>query len=393
MTPRLFATPHRAWFFAGLMLMLLNSLYWTLQLLWPGFLPQAILPPGWVHAWFMLYGFLPFLMFGFLMTTFPAWMGQPAMTRVAYLGPLAAMSAAWLAIAMGLFLSKFLAMAGTCLFVGAWAWALWGLTSTMINADKSVIHARVTLVGLVLGLAGATLAVPLVANNDWRFFYAGTRIAVWGFMLPVFIAVGHRMIPFFTRCIDPDQPLYRPQWALWLQLLGCLLHLWLELRHFYQWLFLVDLPLMALALLHTVKWWPRLRQRNALLLTLHIGHAWLALALALYSIQSLVFWQTGEFVLGRAPVHALGMGFAGSMLLAMVTRVSQGHSGRALVMPPVAQLAFAGIQLACVLRIANELGGHSMNQAAVLIWLLCLLPWIVRNGLIYLRPRIDGQEG
>lgn len=392
-TLRLFSTPHRAWFLVGLLLLLLSSLYWALQLLLPGILPQTVLPPGWVHAWLMLYGFLPILMFGFLMTTFPAWMGQSALTRLDYLGPLAAMTAGWLATAIGLLCSKFLAMAGSCLFVGGWAWALWGLTSSMIGADQPVIHARVTVVGLVLGLAGASLAVPLIATNDWRFFYAGTRIAVWGFLLPVLIAVCHRMIPFFTHCIDPDKPLYRPHLTLWLQLLGCLLHLGLELRHLYQWLFLIDLPLLALALLHLIKWWPRGRQNNALLLTLHVGHAWLVLALALYCVQSIVLWQTGAFVLGRAPVHALGMGFAGSMVVAMVTRVSQGHSGRALKMPPVAQFAFVGIQLACVLRIINEFGRYTLNQVVVLIWLACLLPWIMHYGLIYLRPRADGKAG
>ena len=73
-TLRLFSTPHRAWFLVGLLLLLISSLYWALQLLLPGILPQTVLPPGWVHAWLMLYGFLPILMFGFLMTTFrPGW--------------------------------------------------------------------------------------------------------------------------------------------------------------------------------------------------------------------------------------------------------------------------------------------------------------------------------
>ena len=41
---------------------------------------------------------------------------------------------------------------------------------------------------------------------------------------------------------------------------------------------------------------------------------------------------SGEFVLGRAPAHALFIGFFGSLLVAMVTRVTQGHSGRPLVL-------------------------------------------------------------
>jgi uncharacterized protein involved in response to NO len=390
---RLLAAPHRVWFFAGLVALLLTSGYWAVHLLAPQFSPELNLAPGWVHAWFMLYGFVPFLIFGFLMTTYPAWLDQPALRQRAYLGPAAGMSVGWLAAAAGLLWSKTLALTGFALFAGAWGWALWVLLNVMIKAEKPVIHARLTMIGLVIGLGGTLFAIPLIENQDWRFFYAGTRIATWGFLVPVFVAVCHRMLPFFTRCIDKNHTLYRPEWTLWLQLAACLLHLWLELRHLYQWLFLVDLPLLALSLVHAVKWWPRQRSRNALLLTLHIGHGWLVLSLLLYSIQSLVFWQSGEFVMGRAPVHALGMGFAGSMLVAMVTRVSQGHSGRPLEMPAIAQLAFLGIQLACILRIANEFSGLYLNPAAVLVWLLCLLPWVGRYAQIYWQQRVDGKDG
>ena len=49
--------------------------------------------------------------------------------------------------------------------------------------------------------------------------------------------------------------------------------------------------------------------------------------------------------LDARPAHALFIGFFGSVLIAMVTRVTQGHSGRPLVMPAVAWFAFIAIQL------------------------------------------------
>ena len=64
--------------------------------------------------------------------------------------------------------------------------------------------------------------------------------------------------------------------------------------------------------------------------------------------------STGVFVLGRAPAHALFVGFFGSVLVAMVTRVTQGHSGRPLVMPNVAWFAFVAIQLVALMRIVAE---------------------------------------
>ena len=55
------------------------------------------------------------------------------------------------------------------------------------------------------------------------------------------------------------------------------------------------------------------------------------------------------------PAHALFAGFFGSALIAMVTRVTQGHSGRALVLPHVAIFAFISIQIVAIMRIVAEL--------------------------------------
>ena len=73
-----------------------------------------------------------------------------------------------------------------------------------------------------------------------------------------------------------------------------------------------------------------------LLRVLFLGFAWLPIAFALIRCAELWFAVSGEFVLGRAPAHALFIGFFGSLLVAMVTRVTQGHSGRPLVLGGVA---------------------------------------------------------
>src|SRR5690606_38274607 len=128
---------------------------------------------------------------------------------------------------------------------------------------------------------------------------------------------------------------WRPLWllaAMWPLLLA---HLVLELFHAYAWLWLVDLPLLALTLLMNWKLWPRGRMPG-LLAALFIGLAWLPLTFALYAGQSLGYAATGVYYLGRAPAHALFVGFFGSVLVAMVTRVTHGHSGRQLVMSKTA---------------------------------------------------------
>ncbi len=89
------------------------------------------------------------------------------------------------------------------------------------------------------------------------------------------------------------------------------------------------------------------------------------------------------------------IGFAGSLMIGMVTRVTQGHSGRPLIMPITAWIAFAAIQLAAASRIIAAIyADHGYwLLAAITVFALGLLPWAVRNAAIYLKPRRDGKAG
>jgi uncharacterized protein involved in response to NO len=91
----------------------------------------------------------------------------------------------------------------------------------------------------------------------------------------------------------------------------------------------------------------------------------------------------------------LFIGFFGSLLVAMVTRVTQGHSGRPLQLGGVAAFAFIAIQLTAVIRVGAELAPDILvwHGAAGMLWLLAFTPWVLRSAWIYLTPRTDGQAG
>ena len=99
--------------------------------------------------------------------------------------------------------------------------------------------------------------------------------------------------------------------------------------------------------------------------------------------------------LGCAPDHALTVGFIGSLIVAMVTRVSQGHSGRPLVMPSLEWIAFGLIQIAAIPRVYA--GFHMENgkllMASAIVFALGILPWVVRSAAIYIKARADGKPG
>ena len=104
----------------------------------------------------------------------------------------------------------------------------------------------------------------------------------------------------------------------------------------------------------------------------------------------------GEAVLPLAPLHTLTMGCLGSLMLAMVTRVSCGHSGRALVADNLVWSLFWLLQAAVLLRILAALpaaGSQVLLATAASLWAAVMMVWGVRYGNWYGRARADGRPG
>jgi len=146
-------------------------------------------------------------------------------------------------------------------------------------------------------------------------------------------------------------------------------------------------------------WGLVLSLKNRLLAMLHIGFLWLGLAFLLAGASHWLAWRFGMGVLGLGPLHALTMGCLASLMLAMVTRVSSGHSGRALVADRTAWGLFWLLQIAVVLRIAAELPGLFgvawvwLLPIAACLWATTMAVWAVRLGGWYGRLRADGRPG
>ena len=165
-----------------------------------------------------------------------------------------------------------------------------------------------------------------------------------------------------------------------------------------RYLVVLDVAFCALTAWCAVRWTSLRARGNPLLWSLYVGFAWLPVAALLQAVRDFGFAITGEWLLGRAPIHALGMGFFGSLLVAMVTRVTMGHSGRELQMDRVALACFLGVQAAAVARVASEVVTAPqwmqwLLLAAVVLWLTAFATWSGRLGRIYLVPRIDGRPG
>jgi uncharacterized protein involved in response to NO len=382
---------------------MLGMTWWTLELAalrfgWPRW-PQPAIPPVWGHAMLIQYGLFPLFMFGFLMTTFPRWMNGPPVPPARYLPVAGGVLGGYVLAHLGLLGVPGLLKTVTMLMLAGYVAGVATLGGVLRAAADRNRHGWSCFAAFCMGTLGLALFLAwllwpaLPTGMPWLAVKLGT----YGFLLPMYFTVCHRMLPFFSNNVakDRDYVMRRPAWSLPLAWALLLAHLLLEWRGQLRWLWTCDVPLALVFGWHALAWQPWKCMRPGLLAVLHVAFAWLPLAFVLYSVQDVALAAGGRYVLGRAPLHALAIGFFGSMLVAMVTRVTHGHSGRPLQMHPVPWLCFVLLQGVALLRIRAELGGDMYLWLVIAGagWLLAFLPWVLRSAWIYLVPRADGKPG
>jgi uncharacterized protein involved in response to NO len=137
--------------------------------------------------------------------------------------------------------------------------------------------------------------------------------------------------------------------------------------------------------------WRMLRWRGSataaepLLLVLHIGYAWLAVGAGLLGLATL-----GVVVPLSAAIHALTAGAIGTMILAVMTRTTLGHTGRSLSANRVTGLIYILVGLAAVVRVAAAFTADWIMPlliASACFWIAGFGIFLLSYGPFLLRPR------
>jgi uncharacterized protein involved in response to NO len=410
----LLAAPHRLAFCAAASMLAVSALWWLAVLLArlvPGWVLPWAVSPGLAHSLLMSFGFMPLFFAGFVFTAGPKWLGHGPVAARSLLPPVAASLAGWALFVPGVHAAAPLAASG--LAAVAWGWSgfalrFWRLLRTSRAPDR--VHARVVGVACGVGASALWLAAGAVLAQREDIARGAQQLGLWGFIALVFVTVAHRMIPHFGASGLPWLDARRPTWLLWLfaatlaiealagaaeRLVGPLPT---ALRAAQA---AIEAPVAALLLWLALRWRlvPSLRRslRQRLPAMLYVGFLWFGTALALAATSH--GWMAARGAghsLGLAPLHALAMGFMGSTMIAMVTRVSCGHGGRALVADDFVWRLFQLLQIAVLLRLLGAIWPAAADAAvplAALAWAAAVVSWALRYGAWYGRPRVDGRAG
>ena len=403
----LMLAPHRLGFFLAMVVLVASGLWWALVQLdrSTGWLAlPSVISPTLVHSAVMAFGFIPLFFSGFLFTAGPKWLGVEAPLAKDLRVPLFSLAAGWLLWLVGAHLHAGVAWAGLALACFGLVWMtvqFWGRIRRSQAPDQ--LHARVIGTACMVGcasLAGLLLSLVFEAHAAAR---AWVFTGLWGFVVVVYVTVAHRMIPFFTSSVLPMIEIWRPFWVLWL-MLGIaafeVLALWVDWalpppRWWTLLVMAVEIAVGAVLIWLAVVWGLVQSLKIRLLAMLHVGFVWFGVAL-IYSALSQGLWlATGQPVLGLGALHALSMGFLGSIMVAMVTRVSCGHSGRALVADDLVWGLFWALQGAVLVRLiaAVQHAPAWLTTLAAALWAAVVIAWALRYARWYGQPRTDGKPG
>ena len=332
-----FSDPFRPFFLLGALLAALAVPYWlalmATDLPWAGVLE----PMRW-HVHEMLFGYLAAVLAGFLFTAIPNWTG-----RLPLRGPaLMFLVVIWLAgrVAMLVSVPPLVALAVDAAFLVVIA----GLAWREVLAGRNWRNTPICLLVSLLAVANILFQLDETAMVGQRL---GLSVAALLIAL-----VGGRVTPSFTR----NWLAGRGETSLPVPFEGydkvCVAALVLTMALWTSGAFssVTGWCLLATACLHgwrLIRWKGIATLREPLVTALHLGCLWLVLALGLMGYAILWPHMPGA----SAALHALSAGAVGTMTLAVMTRASLGHSGRALKADIMTLGIYVTVTLGALVRI------------------------------------------
>jgi uncharacterized protein involved in response to NO len=346
-------------------------------------LPTALAPVDW-HAHAMLYGFVPAVVAGFLLTAVPNWTG-----RLPVVGwPLLALVAVWLAGRVAVTASGWLAPGLAAAVDLGFLALLAGVIGREVVAGRNWRNLPVlAAVGL---LWVGNLAFHLDAGGGAAAQGWGARLGV---AVPVFLIVliGGRIVPSFTRnWLAKRGPGRLPTPAdrfdvAAVALAALALALWAarpEARASAA-------ACLAAAAMHAARlgrWAGWRTVGEPLVAILHVGYLFVLLGFLLVGPAGLA---PGVIAPGAA-LHAWTAGAVGVMTLAVMTRASLGHTGRALTADGRTRAIYGAVVASALLRVAS---GLAPGQAALLhlsagLWIAAFAGFAAAYFGVLTGPRI-----
>lgn len=334
------------------------------------------------HIHEMIFGYLGAVLAGFILTAIPNWTGRLPLSGP----PLVGLVALWALgrIASGFVAAPMAAMALDLAFPVALMAAAWREVAAGRNWRNAPVVLLLTLFGVANGLHHLEM-MGVVSEG------LAVRLGL-GIIAMLIALIGGRLVPSFTHNWLAKRANSRlpavfgnlDKIALLVTAAALLLWVWRpELGVTGAMLILAGALLAA----RLMRWHGLATLGEPLLFILHLGYAWLAVSLACLGASVLI----ADALHASAALHALTAGAVGTMTLAVMTRATLGHTGRALEADGWTVAIYAAVTVGAVLRVAAPLLPSLYLNLLLLggaAWSLAFVLFILRYGPMLWKPRL-----
>ncbi|MCT7664033.1 NnrS family protein [Shinella kummerowiae] len=365
--PVLFSYGFRPFFLGGALWAIAAMGLWIAAITGHITIAETYGAPNW-HAHEMLFGFASAVLAGFLLTAVPNWTGRLPVSG----WPLAGLFALWCAGRIALLASDTIGVAVAATIDALFLPVLLAICTREVVAGRKWKDLKVMAGLAALSLANALYHVAAIHGGHDPM---ATRLAVAAYVVLVMI-VGGRIIPSFTRNWlnkfgRTDFPVPYNSYDMVVILAGTgTLGLWAVLPERPS---TAAAGAVAAALhcirLHRWRGWTVARDR--ILVILHIAYVFIPLGLLAISLSAAGYLEE------RSVLHLLSVGAIACMMLAVMTRASLGHTGRALIASKITVASYAALILCALVRPLAEI----LPDLSPALYAASGLLWIVAFGL------------
>jgi len=346
--------------------------------------------PIWWDGHEMLFGFGASIVVGFLLTAVQTWTGVIGLRG----RPLLVLALAWLLgrllLAFGARLPLWLVMAGDLLFL---IFAAIAMAYPVFRAKQRQNMIFVPILAILALLNG--ISHWGVVTNQPEVAQLSLHGAIMMFVLIIAI-LGGRVIPFFTANgagVEKKPPIK------WLEIVSIVSIMLLVAVAFFGFNKVPSNLLLAFSGIAAIaNGWRFLRWNGQhcakipLLWSLHLSYAFIPLGLIV-----LALFAAGHTSSLSAAMHCFTAGAMGGMILAMISRVTLGHTGRPLQPPKLMSLGYIAIIVGAILRVVfpgwfPDGSSWAIGLAGGL-WVLGYGIYVFYYGPMLVSTRADGRPG
>lgn len=345
------------------------------------YVPTAFSPVEW-HVHELIYGYVPAVVAGFLLTAVPNWTGRfPVMGH-----RLLALFVVWVAGRVAVLFSDFLGSVPAAAIDLSFLAFLGAVIAREIIAGKDKRNLKVLVMVALLLTGNAVFHIEAAYGAGSGF---GTRSGIAATVLLIML-IGGRIIPSFTRNWLAKReagrlpvPFGRFDVATMVASGGALAA-WVAMPDHW-----ITAALAAVAAVlnawRLARWAGGRTAAEPLVLILHVAFAFVPIGFALVTLGI----ARPDIVAPTGALHAWTAGAVGLMTLAVMTRASLGHTGRPLTATPAIQAIYMSAFAAATARIlaAFDVLREPMLHVSATAWVLAFLGFVVVYAPLLLRAR------